>query len=151
MTWTESGVVRADGSIDSAAVANDRVVAIGQSFASGTDSLNVFVSADGGVTFTESAIPSELFGAYGMVVSGPAGFVISVDGSLEPFEDFNPFPDDLVIELVSDGYTMVFPLNPGDIELIGPDGVSVHGPISCLLYTSPSPRDQRGSRMPSSA
>ena len=24
-------------------------------------------------------------------------------------------------------------------------------PISCLLYTSPSPRDQRGSRMPSSA
>ena len=25
------------------------------------------------------------------------------------------------------------------------------GPLSCLLYTSPSPRDQRGSRMPSSA
>ena len=24
-------------------------------------------------------------------------------------------------------------------------------PIACLLYTSPSPRDQRGSRMPSSA
>ena len=23
--------------------------------------------------------------------------------------------------------------------------------LSCLLYTSPSPRDQRGSRMPSSA
>ena len=29
------------------------------------------------------------------------------------------------------------------------ESVSVHGP--CLLYTSPSPRDQRGSRMPSSA
>ena len=26
-----------------------------------------------------------------------------------------------------------------------------HRLISCLLYTSPSPRDQRGSRMPSSA
>ena len=25
------------------------------------------------------------------------------------------------------------------------------GGITCLLYTSPSPRDQRGSRMPSSA
>ena len=25
------------------------------------------------------------------------------------------------------------------------------GVVSCLLYTSPSPRDQRGSRMPSSA
>ena len=29
-------------------------------------------------------------------------------------------------------------------------GVRVH-PSTCLLYTSPSPRDQRGSRMPSSA
>ena len=27
----------------------------------------------------------------------------------------------------------------------------LHDPQSCLLYTSPSPRDQRGSRMPSSA
>ena len=26
-----------------------------------------------------------------------------------------------------------------------------HGFKNCLLYTSPSPRDQRGSRMPSSA
>ena len=26
-----------------------------------------------------------------------------------------------------------------------------HSPFCCLLYTSPSPRDQRGSRMPSSA
>ena len=26
-----------------------------------------------------------------------------------------------------------------------------HGISTCLLYTSPSPRDQRGSRMPSSA
>ena len=30
------------------------------------------------------------------------------------------------------------------------DTVAVHM-CSCLLYTSPSPRDQRGSRMPSSA
>ena len=27
----------------------------------------------------------------------------------------------------------------------------IQQPLSCLLYTSPSPRDQRGSRMPSSA
>ena len=39
------------------------------------------------------------------------------------------------------------------------DGIKVHLPVQhpgtkvkpCLLYTSPSPRDQRGSRMPSSA
>ena len=29
--------------------------------------------------------------------------------------------------------------------------VSIEGATTCLLYTSPSPRDQRGSRMPSSA
>ena len=32
------------------------------------------------------------------------------------------------------------------------DQMAVHVPLTiCLLYTSPSPRDQRGSRMPSSA
>ena len=29
--------------------------------------------------------------------------------------------------------------------------IKFRNPTSCLLYTSPSPRDQRGSRMPSSA
>ena len=33
---------------------------------------------------------------------------------------------------------------------LDPDAAS-RGPLACLLYTSPSPRDQRGSRMPSSA
>ena len=35
-------------------------------------------------------------------------------------------------------------LNPRSAPYLGP-------PSDCLLYTSPSPRDQRGSRMPSSA
>ena len=37
--------------------------------------------------------------------------------------------------------------NDGDIDVVVANGQ--HWP--CLLYTSPSPRDQRGSRMPSSA
>ena len=45
---------------------------------------------------------------------------------------------------------------PADIESETPpldDGTLIlHDPfVGCLLYTSPSPRDQRGSRMPSSA
>ena len=36
-------------------------------------------------------------------------------------------------------------------EEIGVKPISVKKICSCLLYTSPSPRDQRGSRMPSSA
>ena len=38
-----------------------------------------------------------------------------------------------------------------DRYLQGFDGVTVGVCSACLLYTSPSPRDQRGSRMPSSA
>ena len=34
---------------------------------------------------------------------------------------------------------------------LGFDTRFAESPDSCLLYTSPSPRDQRGSRMPSSA
>ena len=38
------------------------------------------------------------------------------------------------------------------VHLIEPLGrKNINGVESCLLYTSPSPRDQRGSRMPSSA
>ena len=36
-----------------------------------------------------------------------------------------------------------------DGSLGGYSGPNIH--LGCLLYTSPSPRDQRGSRMPSSA
>ena len=40
----------------------------------------------------------------------------------------------------------VFKGSPADLS----DGY-IHLSCACLLYTSPSPRDQRGSRMPSSA
>ena len=39
------------------------------------------------------------------------------------------------------------PLGPVDIVI----EKNIIKSINCLLYTSPSPRDQRGSRMPSSA
>ena len=39
----------------------------------------------------------------------------------------------------------------GEAGLIYEPNNSYSGSIICLLYTSPSPRDQRGSRMPSSA
>ena len=40
---------------------------------------------------------------------------------------------------------------PKRLERPGIATKAVTGDIACLLYTSPSPRDQRGSRMPSSA
>ena len=38
-----------------------------------------------------------------------------------------------------------------NVETIIKNGIESNGRISCLLYTSPSPRDMRRSRMPSSA
>ena len=48
------------------------------------------------------------------------------------------------------------PISPGLVMALRNDVkrydiVCIHYPFPCLLYTSPSPRDQRGSRMPSSA
>ena len=37
------------------------------------------------------------------------------------------------------------------VIVVNAEKVKVTGSKFCLLYTSPSPRDQRGSRMPSSA
>ena len=49
--------------------------------------------------------------------------------------------------VISDGAIAVDSLHVMDIQV-----TDVRGPLwICLLYTSPSPRDQRGSRMPSSA
>ena len=51
----------------------------------------------------------------------------------------------------------IYPLQSTSTELSGNSpgrwspSISTTICISCLLYTSPSPRDQRGSRMPSSA
>eukprot|EP00829_Urostomides_striatus_P001070 TRINITY_DN11283_c0_g1_i1.p2 TRINITY_DN11283_c0_g1~~TRINITY_DN11283_c0_g1_i1.p2 ORF type:complete len:116 (+),score=41.67 TRINITY_DN11283_c0_g1_i1:38-349(+) len=44
-------------------------------------------------------------------------------------------------------------LKAASLRFISTEGLthSFHWDNSCLLYTSPSPRDQRGSRMPSSA
>ena len=63
------------------------------------------------------------------------------NSSLESFEDFENLETILSTgaPLESSQYSYVYRLKK-DVQL-----------SSCLLYTSPSPRDQRGSRMPSSA
>eukprot|EP00829_Urostomides_striatus_P002641 TRINITY_DN12899_c0_g1_i1.p3 TRINITY_DN12899_c0_g1~~TRINITY_DN12899_c0_g1_i1.p3 ORF type:complete len:106 (+),score=53.82 TRINITY_DN12899_c0_g1_i1:48-320(+) len=62
---------------------------------------------------------------------------------------FNTIGDEGCIAI---GYALVLNQSLEDLNLssneIGDEGTKA---ISCLLYTSPSPRDQRGARMPSSA
>ena len=50
----------------------------------------------------------------------------------------------LINEATADTHTAKVPSTPEDCSIGVLNGI-------CLLYTSPSPRDQRGSRMPSSA
>ena len=125
LTWTESDGFDTDASIDTIAISNGLAVAVGSSFSS-DGGVVAFVSDDFGVTWTESDLPSELFGAFGQPLGGPAGFAVQLDGSLEPFDDFNPFGDTDEVELTRDGFTMVLFLNSGDASLIGPDGVLIH-------------------------
>ena len=52
--------------------------------------------------------------------------------------------------IVPDVYHEIYVMRP-EIDFLDADKKHFDGPKVCLLYTSPSPRDQRGSRMPSSA
>ena len=50
-----------------------------------------------------------------------------------------------------EGHPQTIQHDPSYLELFGQSMPAHLAPYTCLLYTSPSPRDQRGSRMPSSA
>ena len=66
----------------------------------------------------------------------------------------------LIIGAMKSGTTSLFatlaqhpqiaPAHPKEPGFFAFEDVNAQG-LDCLLYTSPSPRDQRGSRMPSSA
>ena len=68
-------------------------------------------------------------------------FAVEVEGKLGTSAD-NPYHS---ISGLEDNVTRHFRIEEGGL-------LDVESPVTvCLLYTSPSPRDQRGSRMPSSA
>ena len=57
-----------------------------------------------------------------------------------------------ILEQIPEGYSVLRHAS-GELndDALADYLVVVHKSQACLLYTSPSPRDQRGSRMPSSA
>ena len=73
--------------------------------------------------------------------------------SFDPATDSDQHSLREFIDLVADaGYVVDSDEHGDDPELIAPDGSAVETwHEDCLLYTSPSPRDKRQSRMPSSA
>ena len=67
----------------------------------------------------------------------------NLSGDVEPYVSVNPLLFSAVIIALTMGVmlALLWCQSQGERELLW----------TCLLYTSPSPRDQRGSRMPSSA
>ena len=60
------------------------------------------------------------------------------------------------VDLAKDAYGRIHPgytryTNAAELDAAWNDVIADAHARNCLLYTSPSPRDQRGSRMPSSA
>ena len=91
---------------------------------------------------TQSVIPVAAT-ASAAFVSRQEGIVCGVEIAKLALSTFAP---DLTLEVVtSDGQA----ITPG--ETIAIIRGSAHQILTCLLYTSPSPRDKRQSRMPSSA
>ena len=86
-------------------------------------------------------------GSNGNLVFDPAEVTISAGDSVHFVNNMLP-PHNVIVEdhpeLGHEGLAML-PGEEFDVEF--PEA----GDYTCLLYTSPSPRDQRGSRMPSSA
>ena len=116
---------------------------IGITFQNGYDTNNgggaIFLSNGSDIQFIDCVFKNNISRQY----SG-GGAVVAHDGSTPSFTSCT-FEDNRIAELSSGNE---IPANNG----FG-GAVSIKYPHSkdCLLYTSPSPRDQRGSRMPSSA
>ena len=66
------------------------------------------------------------------------------------FEEFLPYFEYLMHSMQQRGAHVMAPAQPAQFYGQPAYGVATQQ-YGCLLYTSPSPRDQRGSRMPSSA
>ena len=112
--------------------------------------LNIMQLSQNGLTIDSSYLDmfqhfwSKLYYWEGKLYS-PKGSVVDIDPIDEPPTYVDTYFPDIVDVPMLGGDMFVF--EDSDLVLVAKHLLSK----SCLLYTSPSPRDQRGSRMPSSA
>jgi len=95
--------------------------------ADGNQSPVVLTSDDLGLTWSESELPTELFGVAPQTVAGPAGFATFVEGTTEPFIGcIGP----IFVELAEGDFVMELELNEDIISLRTVDGVVIHESVS---------------------
>ena len=80
--------------------------------------------------------------------NAPNGLMLHVAGPIEGLQHYWTF---YVRTALEQTLPTVLNIDVTRFCLYGDSGYSLRWYLDCLLYTSPSPRDQRGSRMPSSA
>lgn len=114
--WAELSRIDEAGIYQLAAV-GQTVVAAGGDF----DGIHVFASASGGESWTRADIGTDLFQAYGLVVDGPAGIAIGLEGSTEPYEQLVPPP----LEVSKNGYTLVLDYEADRLTLTDSSGTVV--------------------------
>ena len=105
--------------------------------------------AEGGIV-SGNVLWNDIGGADGLAVGGAVvGVRAGSDTSSPAVGGLNTQINGTYGYLTLDAYgNAVYHSNPNAVS--GPGATDVFT-YTCLLYTSPSPRDQRGSRMPSSA
>ncbi len=117
-SWTEIGTV--DSSWGRITSAGDTLIISGES----PNGAHVLSSVDGGATWTTLNVESALFGGWAEVVTGPAGVVVTYQGSTQPLPEVEVEPTEIVLE--KDGYILVnsWALDTGAqlFTLTGPDG-----------------------------
>ena len=97
---------------------------------------------------SQSSLADRVFCAPGN--AGTAVDAENVDIAADDIPALIQFASQNEVELVVVGPEV--PLCDGIVDALKAKNIRAFGPSkNCLLYTSPSPRDQRGSRMPSSA
>ena len=74
-----------------------------------------------------------------------------VNNGIAPFTYAWSGPNSFNSNLANPTITNLATANLGTYQITVMDATNATATATCLLYTSPSPRDQRGSRMPSSA
>ena len=126
----------------------------------GVDSSRIVVSA-GGDDSLERIMRTSLVGQRKKIVSHTPSFEMidiyanNYGGTVDAVSWLDgDFPTDQLIAKIDDTtgvVVVVSPNNPTGGVLSKSDVLKIADVAHCLLYTSPSPRDQRGSRMPSSA
>lgn len=97
---------------------------------------SLHVSSDGGGTWAESVLPSKLYGAHPMIVSGPAGYVAALSGTDQPVDHREPES----MQVTKDGYTLTTRWNRDgeSITLTGPDGSVIYELSGEEMYSGDS-------------